>query len=122
MHDAAQNALAPLVGLPLRCIGRAVVLLWAHFGELREIPTRKAGTRTVGEWALHVQCPWRISQPPSILVASGDYLYAADGNEPYDPRSGRESRFDRRAAPLNTDFRRGSTARHPMIGRVEAHS
>jgi hypothetical protein len=105
MNDATiQNALAPLVGLPLRYIGRAADLLWVHFGELREIPDRKGGTRTVGKWALHVQCPWRIVRPPTILIARGDCFYASDSDEPYDWDAGRESGFDRRAAPLNHEF------------------
>ncbi len=105
MNDAiTQKALAPLVGLPLRCFGRAADLLWVHFGEFREIPDRKGGTRTVGEWALHVQCPWRITQPPSILIAHGDCFHAADSDEPYDWDAVGESRFDRRALPLNQEF------------------
>lgn len=103
-NSTIQKALAPLVGLPLRCIGRAADLLWVHFGEFREIPDRKDGTRTVGEWALHVQCPWRIARSASIFVARGDCFYTADGDEPYDWDAGGESRFDRCAALLNREF------------------
>lgn len=105
MNDTSiQNALAPLVGLPLRCIGRAADLLWVHFGDFREIPDRKGGPRTVGEWALHVQCPWRITRPPSIILARGDCHYTAENDEPYDWDAGGESRFDRLAAPLNREL------------------
>lgn len=103
-HATIQQTLAPLIRLPLRCIGRAADLLWVHFGEFREIPDRKGGTRTVGEWALHVQCPWRITRPPTILVARGDCFYEAGSDEPYDWDAAGESRFDRCAAPLNREF------------------
>jgi hypothetical protein len=39
-----------------------------------------------------------------ILVARGDCFYEADRDELYDWDSGSESRFDRRAKPLNQDF------------------
>lgn len=99
-----QKTLAPLVGLPLRRIGRAADLLWVQFGEMRELPDRRGGTRTVGEWSLHVQCPWRITRPPTILVARGDCHYVAGSDEPYDWDAAGESRFDRCAAPLNREF------------------
>jgi hypothetical protein len=99
-----QEALAPLVGLPLRRLGRAADLLWVQFGEMRELPDRRGGTRWVGEWALHVQCPWRLTRPPAILLARGDCFYEADSGDPYDWNAGGESRFDRCAAPLNREF------------------
>lgn len=105
MHLATiQKTLAPLAGLPLRCIGRAADLLWVHFGEMREVPDRKGGTRTVGEWALHVQCPWRLIRAPRILVARRDCFYEADSDAHYDRDGGGESRFDRLAKPLNLQF------------------
>jgi len=45
-----QQALAPILGQPLRSIGRAANMVWLHFGELREIPTRDGGTKMVGDW------------------------------------------------------------------------
>jgi hypothetical protein len=100
-----QETLAPLVGLPLRCIGRAADLLWVQFGNLRELANIRGGTRTVGDWALHVQCPWRITQPPTILVARGDCYYEASSGEPYDWATAGESRFDRYALSLNKEFK-----------------
>jgi hypothetical protein len=99
-----QSALAPLIGQPLRCIGRAADLLWIQFGKYCELPDRNGSTRTVGEWALHVQCPWRIARPPSIIIGQGDLHYAAEGIEPYDWDADGESRFDRLAKPLNLQF------------------
>ena len=113
-----QKTLTPLVGLPLRCIGRAADLLWVQFGEMRELPDRRGGTRSVGEWALHVQCPWRITRPPAILVARGDCFYEADSDEPYDWDAARESRFDRCAAPLNREFESSPPAVEAVVADV----
>jgi len=76
---AIHQALAPLVGLPFRCIGRATNLLWLHFGELHEVSDRRGGTKDVGDWAVHIQCPWRISRHGRILIAYHDYYYSPDG-------------------------------------------
>ena len=99
-----QEVLAPLIGLPLRSIGRAADMLWVHFGEWREVPSIRGGTHTVGEWALHVQCPWRITRPPAILVGRGDCYYEAASDEPFNWETSDESRFDREAMPLNDEF------------------
>jgi hypothetical protein len=99
-----QEILAPLIGLPLRCIGRAADLVWLHFGAFKELPGIRGGSRTAGEWALHVQCPWRITRPPTILVGSHDCYYESSGDEPYDWEAAGESRFDRYAVSLNNEF------------------
>ena len=99
-----QEILAPLNGLYLRCIGRAADMLWAHFGEWSDTPNTRDGNRYMGDWALHVQCPWRITQPPEIVVASGDCFYEAGSDEPYNWETAGESRFDRYAITLNNEF------------------
>jgi hypothetical protein len=43
--NVIQQILAPLVGLQLRCIGRAADLLWVQFGELRELPDLRGRSR-----------------------------------------------------------------------------
>ena len=96
-----QAALQSLVGLPLGRIGRAADLLWVQFGALRELPGRNGGTKTVGEWALHIQCPWRVTLSSRIVIARGDCFRQADSDEPYDWDATGESRFDRLAAHLN---------------------
>jgi hypothetical protein len=105
-NPTIENALAPLVGLSLQCIGRAADLVWVHFGELRKIHDQHAGSRTVGEWALHLQCAWRLTLPPAIIIGREDLHYAAEGIEPYDwdTDGEHESRFDRIATSLNQDF------------------
>ncbi len=74
------RALLPLIGLPLRRMGRAADLFWLHFGELREVPTHDGSTKCVGEWAIHVQCPWRFSRIGLIIVAKGDFYRSPEGD------------------------------------------
>ncbi|WP_312469605.1 hypothetical protein [Rhizobium sp.] len=59
-----------------------------HFGDIRPHPS---GRGTVGAYALHVQCPWRIVSDNTIVTGTSDrFLGAAEGQETDhdDPRSG----------------------------------
>ena len=77
-------------GLPLLDIGRAANLLWIHFGHPRLAPTAGDPEREVGEYALHVQCPWRVSGVTGVLAGSSDVYVPAD------PDAGEESfRWDK---------------------------
>lgn len=104
MNLVVQDALNSLVRLRLRCIGRAANLLWVHFGEWHEIPNRNGGTRMVGDWALHIQCPWRFNRGSRILVASRDFNDDGVQAKSYDWNAGGLSKFDRLAATFNTDL------------------
>jgi hypothetical protein len=84
-HDlkVIEMALAPLVGLPLWSAGRAADLEWFQFGAQQVVVVRvgkaKGSERTVGDFALHVQCAWRIAGPNGVVVASRDrYVPAGD--------------------------------------------
>lgn len=48
-----------LIGQRINYIGRASNMLDIHFGE-NVVVTTRLGTKTVGTYTLHVQCPWRI--------------------------------------------------------------
>ncbi|HEV3272086.1 MAG TPA: hypothetical protein VGZ93_07890 [Candidatus Methylacidiphilales bacterium] len=72
------KALTPLVGLPLSSIGRAANMLWLNFGEMREVPWGTA-TRIIGDWAIHVQCTWRLYRRDRIFITSRDYYRSPDG-------------------------------------------
>src|SRR5215469_14810182 len=100
------QALAVLIGLPLRSLGRAGHMLWLHFGEWREVPDRrKGGTRTVGEWALHVQCEWSISKTGSPVISSADFSMNPNGDDLGDDRDTfGASLFDQAAAGLRAEF------------------
>jgi hypothetical protein len=84
MNAAAIEAhLQPLVGLPLARSHRAADLRNFHFGAVH--PHRGG---TAGEYALHVQCPWRIDGPGGIVTGRADLWvlpsgeYAPDNWEP----------------------------------------
>jgi hypothetical protein len=116
MNDSKiQKALQPLIGLPLRCVGRAANMLWIHFGEYQEIPDRKGGTRSVGEWALHVHCPWRICRLGRIVVAYHDFYDSPDGAPLDDWDSPGMSQFDHQVDILSAEFE--STP--PLVSSVE---
>lgn len=72
MKITIENKLNKLIGLPLKHAGRAANLVWFGFGEFVEITTMIGLKREVPEYALHVECSFRITQCNKIVVASGD--------------------------------------------------
>jgi len=66
---AIREAFAPLVGLKLSIARDAGSMKVFHFGDLRPHP--HGGT--MGEFALHVQCPWRLTTVERIITGSGDF-------------------------------------------------
>lgn len=65
-----EQAVAPLVGLPLRSATRLVDLLELRFGADDD-----------GGYTLHIACPWRLADGERILVGSGDLFTPADPDE-----------------------------------------
>ena len=115
MNSSIQQALAPLVGLPLHSIGRAANMVWLHFGEMREVSVRGGGTKTVGDWAIHIQCPWRISRSGRIVIAYHDFYYSPDGGDLEDWDKLGASQFDSAATSLRTEFE----AVPPVVASVQ---
>lgn len=74
--------LRDLVGLPLWAIGRAADLQWFQFGEKTLLAAtagpRKGQLRAVGDFALHLQCPWRLRIGDRLLVGDYDLRYPRD--------------------------------------------
>lgn len=81
MKERIEQVLSVLIGLPLLDAGRAVDLEWFHFGHPRIVTTRKGGTTEVGDYALHIQCAWRVKAPNRIIVASRDRYYPPHDSE-----------------------------------------
>lgn len=101
-----EEVLSVLKGLRLQKIGRAADMLWMQFGELREVPSRRGGTREIGDWALHIQTSWRFTRRDRIILGVLDfYAYPDADASAYDWDRGGESRFDRIASPLNQSLR-----------------
>jgi hypothetical protein len=58
-----------LLGLRLFVVRRAADMLVVHFGDIRPDPS---GEGTVGDYALHVQCPWRFDGPVVTITGRDD--------------------------------------------------
>jgi hypothetical protein len=70
--EAIERALRPLLGLPLWAVGRAASLAWFQFGDRRTVPTFRGGSKVVGAYALHLDCPWRIVGPDGRVAATDE--------------------------------------------------
>lgn len=82
MDEQVQKALEVLIGKSLWSSGRAADLEWFQFGERKIVKGTHGDTKEVGEYALHVQCAWRIRRSDQVIVASRDLYYPsidADG-------------------------------------------
>ena len=77
MKGAIERTLAPLVGLPMWAGGRAADMTMFSFGDRWRVRNRHGEMVEVGEYALHVQCAWRLVGASRIIVASRDYFYPA---------------------------------------------
>ena len=101
-----ERKLSVLVGLPFWNGGRVHNLLMLEFGQRREV-AGISGPRAVRDYALHIECPWRIVGPLGIAVGSDDRGYPPDGfkgsREQWD-RENSESLWDSRLRALMTTF------------------
>ena len=70
-----ESVTAPLAEMPLWDAGRAADLLWLAFGPRRTIQGFRGESKEVGEYALHVQCAWRIVQGEKVLAGNRDLYY-----------------------------------------------
>lgn len=69
-----------LVGKSVCKIGRAAAMCWIHFGRPMEIELR-GRKRIVGEFALDLDCPWRIRNiNGGIELGSADIFAPASGH------------------------------------------
>jgi DNA-directed RNA polymerase subunit RPC12/RpoP len=74
------NAFDVLVGLRLSIIRRAADMLVLHFGTIRP---HSSGEGTVADYALHVQCPWRLDSPNGTVTGRDDlWEHAGPGERP----------------------------------------
>jgi len=74
LKDQIEAHLSRLIALPLTITRRAADLRIFHFGTVR--PYKKGH---VGEYALHIQCPWRIDGPAGIITGRADLFYDPNG-------------------------------------------
>jgi hypothetical protein len=79
MREEIENELSVLVGLPLWIAGRVADLEWFHFGQPHTVVDRKGKPKEVGDYALHIQCGWRVVKDDCIIVGSRDLYYPPNG-------------------------------------------
>lgn len=75
--EGIHQSLSALIGMPLWAAGRAADLAWLHFGERRVVKDFRGNPKEVGEFALHLQCAWRIVEGDRVVVGSRDLYYPA---------------------------------------------
>jgi hypothetical protein len=82
-----ESATAVLVGKPLWKCTRAADLASFQFGARSKVSGSRNVTTEVGEYALHVECAWRIAREDRVIVGSRDLYYPADysGDEEIPP-------------------------------------
>ncbi|MDO7873853.1 hypothetical protein Q5H93_03845 [Hymenobacter sp. ASUV-10] len=78
MKEQTYHSLRQLVGLMLTGSTRAADMECLKFGE-QAIVDRSGELYNIGEFALHLQCPWRITSSEKLLVGSSDLYEPADG-------------------------------------------
>jgi hypothetical protein len=96
------NRLSSVVGLPLAIARDAGNMKNFQFGKIRPDPSGKG---TIGDFALHLSCPWRLVTNNRILTGSADYFEPAVESEDVnldDQRSGNLQR--RRLREIFTDY------------------
>ena len=79
MRQQLIAALSQIVGLPLTAARRAADMRTFQFGTLRPVDRG-----SVGDFVLHVQCPWRIEGPEGIVTGRLDLWEPLDDNARFD--------------------------------------
>jgi hypothetical protein len=77
--DEITAHLQPLIGLGLSIARRAADMRIFHFGRIRQVEKG-----TVGDYALHIQCPWRLEGPQGIMTGRSDLWEPAEDSPDID--------------------------------------
>lgn len=81
------EALSQLLGMPLRDAVRTCNMEMFEFGNRRTRTTRLGKVQEIGEFMLHIQCPWRIVGSDGLIVGSDDRYYPEDDTHAKDANS-----------------------------------
>lgn len=109
IRELIQSSVAVLVGKTLWRCTHAADLAAFQFGSPREVLKFDGERALVGEYALHVQCPWHIAEAAKIIVGSGDVLYPADRVSLGEEKPSADKQLNRRDALIETLFQNGRT-------------
>ena len=77
--DQILKHLRPLIGLKLSVARRAADMRNFLFGVIRQVENG-----TVGEYGLHIQCPWRIDGPEGIVTGRMDLYEPVETGDDFD--------------------------------------
>src|ERR1700680_1322679 len=81
MKKGIEGATAVLVGKALWKWDRASNMATFEFGRKSQVLGTPGNVKEVGEWALDVQCAWRITRQDEVVVGSRDVYYPAEYDE-----------------------------------------
>jgi hypothetical protein len=76
--EQVREAALQLLGMPLGETWRAANMQIFEFGPGREGTNRRGQLIRLPDWALHVQCAWRLLCGGALFVGSADLQYPAD--------------------------------------------
>lgn len=77
-RQQVKAALSQIIGLPLTAARRAADMRTFQFGKLRPVDRG-----SIGDFALHVQCPWRIESPDGIITGRLDLWEPVKADDPF---------------------------------------
>jgi hypothetical protein len=80
MSVPTHNPTAKLIGKVLWTCQRAAEMATFQFGQRTKRLGLNGKEKEVGELALHIQCPWRITSGNEIFVGSRDVYYPVDSD------------------------------------------
>jgi len=78
VREQIESAAAALIGKALWTSRRAADMATFQFGERKNVVDYFERPSDVGEYALHVQCAWRIVRAEEVVVGSRDLYYPAE--------------------------------------------
>jgi hypothetical protein len=104
LADEARVSLQRLVGLKLSRVARAADMRTLQFGKT----VARVSGGVVGEYALHIQCPWRLDGATGVVTGSDDlyvpYEESDESRESFDWEKVGDSLQDRVLRELLKDY------------------
>lgn len=72
IRSEIERRMVVLVGLDLSGVNHAADMLTLGFGPLHPVTNFKGKLKYVGQWALHVQCAWRLEEAGRVVATEDD--------------------------------------------------
>ncbi|EEA02729.1 hypothetical protein BH160DRAFT_2034 [Burkholderia sp. H160] len=79
--EQVRRHLSALIGLDASGVAHAADMLTLQFGPLREVTTSRGTIKRLGDWALHIQCDWRIEQGHAIVASYSDFAASEESTK-----------------------------------------